>query len=171
MVSFPRSSWVSSLTSLSDGSETETQINFSPELVLVIGFSFYFFLLNLKIYYNNTFENFREIPHFIFLFLFLFSFSLLISFFDLFFIRYFIYISNVNPFFVSPPKMSYSIPPSPAHQPTHSCFVVLAFPYTGASILHRTKGLSSHWCLTRPTSGTYLAGAMSPSMCTLWLVA
>jgi hypothetical protein len=36
--------------------------------------------------------------------------------------------------------------------------------------LHRTKGLSSHWCLTRPSSATCAAGAMSPTMCTLWLV-
>ena len=28
--------------------------------------------------------------------------------------------------------------------PTHSHLTALAFPYTGASNLHRTKGLSSH---------------------------
>jgi hypothetical protein len=33
--------------------------------------------------------------------------------------------------------------------PVGSCFPVLAFPYTGASSLHRTKSLSSHWCPTR----------------------
>jgi hypothetical protein len=43
----------------------------------------------------------------------------------------------------------------------------LAFSYTGASSLHRTKGLSSHWWLTRPSSATYAAGAMNPFMCTL----
>jgi hypothetical protein len=36
--------------------------------------------------------------------------------------------------------------------------------------LHKTKNLSSHWCLTRPSSATYAAGAMGPSVCTLWLV-
>ena len=28
--------------------------------------------------------------------------------------------------------------------PPHSCLTALASPYTGASSLHRTKGLSSH---------------------------
>jgi hypothetical protein len=43
-------------------------------------------------------------------------------------------------------------------------------PYIGLSSIHRTKDLSSHWCPTRPFSATYAAGAMSPSMRTLWLV-
>jgi hypothetical protein len=34
----------------------------------------------------------------------------------------------------------------------------------------QTKGLSSLWCLTRPSSATYAARALSPSMCTLWMV-
>jgi hypothetical protein len=41
----------------------------------------------------------------------------------------------VSPFLVSPLKTSLSPPPPPAHQPTDSCFLVLAFPYTGASYL------------------------------------
>jgi hypothetical protein len=53
-----------------------------------------------------------------------------------------------------------------SHQPTHFCLPVLAFPYTGALGLHRTEGLFSHWCPTRPSSATYLAGVMGPSMCT-----
>jgi hypothetical protein len=36
--------------------------------------------------------------------------------------------------------------------------------------LHKTKGLSSHSCPTRQSSATYKAGAMSPSLYTLWLV-
>jgi hypothetical protein len=44
---------------------------------------------------------------------------------------FFIYISNVN-FLVSPPKTPYALPPPPAPQPTHSRFLALAFPYTGA---------------------------------------
>jgi hypothetical protein len=36
--------------------------------------------------------------------------------------------------------------------PTHSFLTALAFPYTGAWSLYRTKGLSSHWCQTRPSS-------------------
>jgi hypothetical protein len=61
----------------------------------------------------------------------------------------FIYISNVIAFpsFPSecPPSHSPSscfnevVPPS-----THSCLLTLAFTYTWALTLHRTKGLSSH---------------------------
>jgi len=39
---------------------------------------------------------------------------------------------------------------SPIHGPTPSYLPALAFPHTGASSLPRTKGLSSHWCSTRP---------------------
>jgi hypothetical protein len=46
----------------------------------------------------------------------------------------------------------------------------LVFPYSGASNLHRTKGLPSHWCQIGPSSLTYVSGAMDPSVCTLWLV-
>ena len=84
------------------------------------------------------------------------------------------YISNVFhlPGFSSTNLLSH--PPAcfykGAHPPTHSSLTALAFPYTGASSLHRTKGLSSHWCLTRSSSATYVAGAMGPSMHTLWLI-
>jgi hypothetical protein len=37
-------------------------------------------------------------------------------------------------------------------------------------LMLRTKGLSSHWYPTRPSSATYAEGALSPSMCTLYLV-
>ena len=30
------------------------------------------------------------------------------------------------------------------HPPTHSCLTILAFLYTGASSLHKIKGLPSH---------------------------
>jgi hypothetical protein len=87
----------------------------------------------------------------------------------------FIYISNVAPFLsffsrnpLSPPLLLWGC--SPTYPPTHSCFAALAFPYTGALSLARTKGLSSHWCPIRPSSATYATGAMSPSLCTLWLV-
>ena len=53
-------------------------------------------------------------------------------------------------FLVSSPEPAYSIAllsdsmgVSP-HPLTHSHLTILAFPYTGASSLHRTKGLSSH---------------------------
>jgi hypothetical protein len=71
-------------------------------------------------------------------------------------------------FQVSALKSPYTIS-HPAHQLTHSRSPVLAFPYTGALSLHRTKGLSSHWCTTRPSSATYVAGAMvSPSVLFGW---
>ena len=34
------------------------------------------------------------------------------------------------------------VTPLPAHQPNQSHFLALAFPYTGASSLYSTKGLS-----------------------------
>jgi hypothetical protein len=76
----------------------------------------------------------------------------------------------LSPFLVSPSRTPYPLLPAPAHQPTHTCFLALAFPYTGTSSLHRTKVLSSHWCPARPSSSTHTAGAMSSTMCTPWLV-
>jgi hypothetical protein len=46
---------------------------------------------------------------------------------------FFIYISNAIP------KVPYTSPP-PAPLPTHSCFLALAFPCTGAYKVHNTKG-------------------------------
>jgi len=51
---------------------------------------------------------------------------------------------------------------SPAHQPTHSCFLALAFPHTGEQSLHRIKDLFSHWCLTRPSSETWPPNELPP---------
>jgi hypothetical protein len=73
------------------------------------------------------------------------------------------YISNIIPFPCLPPRNLLSYPcfyegvPTP---PTHSYLPALSFPYNGALIIHRNKGLSSHWCPTRPFSATYAAGAM-----------
>jgi hypothetical protein len=59
-----------------------------------------------------------------------------------------------------PPETPYAIPPPPAsmsvlpHSPTPSHLPALAFPYNGASSLHRTKDLSSHWYPTRPSPPT-----------------
>jgi hypothetical protein len=56
----------------------------------------------------------------------------------------FIYIRNAIPF---PSLLSESpllLSPCPAPQPTHSCFLALAFPCTGVYNLCKTKGLSSH---------------------------
>jgi hypothetical protein len=80
------------------------------------------------------------------------------------------------PFPVSPPEPPYAIPPPSVfmrelpHPPIHSCLLTLAFHYTGASSLHRIKSLSSHSCPTRPSSATYEAGTMGPSISNLWLV-
>jgi hypothetical protein len=67
-----------------------------------------------------------------------------------FFTGYFLYISNVIPFSSLPSRNPLSHPPPPAsirvlsHPPTHPHLLTQAFPYTGASRLHRTKSLSSH---------------------------
>jgi hypothetical protein len=45
---------------------------------------------------------------------------------------YFIYISNVVPFPAFPSENPHPLPSPPVHQPTHTCFLALAFPYTGA---------------------------------------
>ena len=47
----------------------------------------------------------------------------------------------LSPFLVSPPKTRspYSLLTPPAHQPTHSYFLALAFPYAGALSLHRPR--------------------------------
>ena len=56
----------------------------------------------------------------------------------------------LSPFLVSLPEIPYAIPLPPAsmrvflHPPTYTCLPTLALPYTGASSLHRTKGLFSH---------------------------
>jgi hypothetical protein len=61
--------------------------------------------------------------------------SFLCAFSDFFFFKldiFFIYISNVIPFPGFPSENPLSSPPHPAQQPTHSCFLALAFPKTGA---------------------------------------
>jgi hypothetical protein len=80
---------------------------------------------------------------------------LLLFFFDFLLHIVFIYISNVTPFSGFPSENPLSQPFPPAHQPTHACFLVLAFPYTETLSLLRTKGLSSHWWLTRPSVGQW----------------
>jgi hypothetical protein len=45
-----------------------------------------------------------------------------------------------------------------------------AFSYTGAYNVHSTKGLSSHGWPIKPSSTTYAARAMSPTLCFLWLL-
>jgi hypothetical protein len=60
--------------------------------------------------------------------------------------------------------------PHPALQPTHSCFLALAFPCTRAYDLLKTKGLSSQCWPTRPSSATYATrdtalGGLASSYC------
>lgn len=83
---------------------------------------------------------------------------------------FFIYISNAIPFSWFPlwkptiPSSSLCFYEGTRPPTTSSCLPTpasYAFPYTGALSLHRTKGLSSHWC------PTYVAGAVGRSMCTL----
>jgi hypothetical protein len=87
-----------------------------------------------------------------------------------------------SPFQVSPSETPYPIPSPPASMrvlppppplwgcsPPNSHTPALAFPYTGASKTLMPKGLSSQWCPTRPSSAAYVASAMGPSMCILWL--
>ena len=69
---------------------------------------------------------------------------------------------SANPQSTPPPASMRMLP----YQPTHLCITALAFPYAGASSLHRTKGLLSYWPQIRPCSAIYAAGAMGPS---LWL--
>jgi hypothetical protein len=45
----------------------------------------------------------------------------------------------LSPIFVSSLKIPYNFPPLPAPQPTHSYFLALAFPYTGAYSLLRPR--------------------------------
>ena len=87
-----------------------------------------------------------------------------------------IYIQMLFPFLVSPLKPPYPILPPSAfikvltHLPKHFHLLTLAFLYTWASFLPRTKGFSSQRCQTRPSLGKYADGAKGPFICTLWLV-
>jgi hypothetical protein len=73
-----------------------------------------------------------------------------VFFFSFFFLWdiFFVYISYAIP------KAPYTLP-RPAPQTTHSRFLALAFPCIGAYDLCKTKGLSSQWWPTRPSSATY----------------
>jgi hypothetical protein len=74
----------------------------------------------------------------------------------LFFIRYFVHLH----FKCCPESPLYS-PCRPAPQPTHSCFLALAFPCIVEYNLCKTKGLSSQWWPIRPSSAIYAASEMS----------
>jgi hypothetical protein len=96
-------------------------------------------------------------PTLVWLILFIFLFC-----FQIFFIRYFLYLHfkcySLSQF---PCCNLLSHPPSPCFYEsvpqltTHSHLHALAFSYTGASSLHRSKGLSYHWWRTRLSFATY----------------
>ena len=71
------------------------------------------------------------------------------------------------PFQVSLLGTPYPIVPPPAsmrvlaYPPTHYFLPALAFPYTGALSILRTKGLSYHFCPIRPYTAAYAAGVRS----------
>jgi hypothetical protein len=85
----------------------------------------------------------------------------------------------ISPFLATPSQLPHLIPPPPfpfasmrvlLHPLPNSHLTALAFSYAGASKLNRTMGLPTHWCQTRPSSATYVSGAMYPSRYTLWLM-
>ena len=59
----------------------------------------------------------------------------------------------LSPFMDYLTKAPYPLLPIPAHQTTHSHFPDLAFLYTGASSLHRNKGLCYICSWSRRTKG------------------
>jgi hypothetical protein len=94
--------------------------------------------------------------------------------FNFFLIIFFIYISNVIPFLVLPlPEITYATPLplllwgcSLAHPHLAS----LEFPYTGHQAFTEQRASPPIDAPTRPSSATYVAEAMGPSMCIPWLV-
>ena len=75
------------------------------------------------------------------------------------FIRYFLHLHFKCfsfPSFLAESPLYPPWSPSPATQPIHSYFLALAFPCIGAYNLCKTKGVSSHWWLTRTSSVTYV---------------
>jgi hypothetical protein len=92
------------------------------------------------------------------LFFFLISrifFSFLSSFLSFILLQFYYIFSS---FTLQMPSWKSPIPsPPPAPQPTHFYSLALAFPCTGAYNLCKTKGLSSQWWPTRPSSATYAA--------------
>jgi hypothetical protein len=80
-----------------------------------------------------------------------------------------------SPFSVFPLQTTYPIPPYPAsmrmfpHPPTHSLLTALAFLFTGALSLYRTKGLPSHWCHIRPLQLLPLTPPLGSLLSVQWL--
>jgi hypothetical protein len=90
---------------------------------------------------NNTFID-NKLPSHISLFWFvLFWFGLVWFWFWFWFLLdiLFIYLSNIFPFSSFPSETPHPFAPPPAHQPTHSCFLAVTFPYTAVYNLHRHK--------------------------------
>ena len=136
------------------------------------GFKFFFKSQPFKHSQNKVLSSFNNYMIFLYCIWFYFMF-LIYSLLHFILLNLFIYLftfQKLFPFLDSPLET-----PILSSLPLHtnlpySCFFALASPYTEASNLLRTKGLSSHWCPTRPSSATYAAGAMGLSMYTFWLV-
>jgi hypothetical protein len=62
----------------------------------------------------------------------LFFFSSVSSFLSFYYMLSLFTFQMLSLFLVSPLKIPYPLPITPAHQPTHSCFLALAVPYTEA---------------------------------------
>ena len=105
--------------------------------ILLIENSWKMALFQRKIWYSHySLKNSTQIYSFLFIFYFL--------------IRYLLYLH----FKCYPKRLPF---PRPAPQPTHSCFLTLAFSSTREYNLHKTKSLSSQWWPSRPTSAKYAA--------------
>ena len=69
-----------------------------------------------------------------------------------------------------PPICLYEGASPPTHPLTPAPLLFQHLSYAGASKLHRTKGIPSHWCHPRSSSSTYVSGAMDLFLYTSWLM-
>jgi hypothetical protein len=131
--------------------------------IFIFVFDFFYFVLFLK----KVLLSFFGILYIITLFS-LSCYSYFFSFWNFYWLFY-LFTFQILSQFPSSKSLShlyscfYEVLPYPS---THSRLISLA----RASSLHKTQGLPSHWCQIRPSSATYAAGTIGPSMCSLWLL-